>query len=767
MSCFSRYKKTSSLRLMLFIGLLLGSVIPVHSWVSAQTGSAPIWVVRSLSMREYGVNDPKGLAFSSEENTFFVLDGSSNVTLVTMDEDPAGMRVIPNVQDEPLNAAFDKKSGSLFVFNRGNSELVKIQANDKGLPDAAAQPRSDVKALNLGNPQGLAFDSASGRLFILDADTSQIISVLPHPTLGFDADEAVRSNKVQHISLKKLGLGSLKGLAYHPGNGHLYVSEPSQKKLYELSQDGDLVSTFDLAALGINDPSAMTFAPSVDNTDDPNIYDLFLLDRGKTEQSAKAGLSAPVQQTTASESQIVELSLVAPAALPAGTTLLPASLVRIIDTSKAAWNPSSPDPAGVDYWPLTNRLLIADSEVDEMSAYWQGKNVFLSTTAGALTGTCTTIGFTGEPTGVAINPNNNHIFFSTDFNDQIFEVSLGGDGQYCTGDDTVTSTSVGSLYGIRDTEDVAYGNNTLFIAGGDAAEVYRIPLGANGVLGGGDDGAMTHFDTAALGFGDMEALGYNANNGTLFIASPKPSDRYLGEVTITGTLLRAYDLALMGTAGNIRSDVTYAPSSHNPGIKSIYIASRGVDNDSSRLENDGKIWEISLGGTPTTPPTPVPSNASTWYIRGIGAYVYGTHGDTPVPADYNGDGKADIAVFQPSSSTWYINGVGSFKFGTKGDISVVADYNGDRKADIAVFQPSSSTWYIYGVGNFVYGSTGDIPVVADYNGDGRADIAVFRPSNSTWYIYGLGSFVYGQSGDIPVIADYNGDRKAEIAVFRP
>jgi len=265
----------------------------------------------------------------------------------------------------------------------------------------------------------------------------------------------------------------------------------------------------------------------------------------------------------------------------------------------------------------------------------------------------------------------------------------------------------------------------------------------------------------------MEALGYNANNGTLFIASPKPSDRYLGEVTITGALLRAYDLSLMGIAGNIRSDVTYAPGSQNPAVKSIYIASRGVDNDSSRLENDGKIWEISLGGTPTTPPTPVPSNASTWYIRGIGAYVYGTHGDTPVPADYNGDGKADIAVFQPSSSTWYINGVGSFKFGTKGDISVVADYNGDRKADIAVFQPSSSTWYIYGVGNFVYGSTGDIPVVADYNGDGRADIAVFRPSNSTWYIYGLGSFVYGQSGDIPVIADYNGDRKAEIAVFRP
>jgi hypothetical protein len=57
----------------------------------------------------------------------------------------------------------------------------------------------------------------------------------------------------------------------------------------------------------------------------------------------------------------------------------------------------------------------------------------------------------------------------------------------------------------------------------------------------------------------------------------------------------------------------------------------------------------------------------------------------------------------------------------------VADYNGDQKADIAVFRPTTSTWHLYGVGDFVYGMVGDIPVVADYNGDQKADIAVFRP----------------------------------------
>ena len=36
-------------------------------------------------------------------------------TLVTMGEDNAGTRNLPEAQNDPLNVAFDKKSGSLFV----------------------------------------------------------------------------------------------------------------------------------------------------------------------------------------------------------------------------------------------------------------------------------------------------------------------------------------------------------------------------------------------------------------------------------------------------------------------------------------------------------------------------------------------------------------------------------------------------------------------------------------------------------------------------
>ncbi len=667
------------LRLLIFVGVVLTPLIPAQLGVSAQTSPAPIRIVRSLSTNEYGASAPKGLAFSADANTFFVLDENGNITFITMGEDHAGFRNLPEVKPDPLNVAFDKKSGSLFTLNRGKSELVKIKADGRGLPTASALPtRYASNAYGLKNPQGIAFDPGTGRLFILDAGNSQIVSVVPHATLGFDANEAVKSNKVQKISLKKLGTGVFKGLAYNPSNRHLYVAEPAQKNLYELTQTGTVVSTFDLASLGINNPSAMTFAPSVDNTDDPNIYDLFILDDGQAGQ-AKKGLfsfTSTRQQTTSSDSQIVELSLEVPMALPPGTTLLPATLVNIIETS--TWNPPSPDPSGVDYWPARQSLLIDDSEVEEMSIF-EGKNVFESTTSGTLVSTCFT-SFTNEPTGLAINPTNNHIFITDDTgsNDKVFEVSIGPDGTYCTADDTVTITNVATTYGATDAEDVAYGNNTLFISDGVNAEVYRIPLGANGVLGGGDDGAVTHFDTAALGFNDMEGLGYNSDSDTLFIISSTGSEQYMGETTPSGMLLHAYDLSLMGSGGNKRSDVTYAPGSLNPGIKNIYIVSRNVDNNSNPNENDGQVWEINIAGsnTPTPSRTPTRTNTPTAGPSPTSTPT-ATHTFTPTST------LTPTATVPPSSNTFYSS------FASSGSVGGVSF------ADEDILQFDGTTWSLF------------------------------------------------------------------------
>ena len=275
---------------------------------------------------------------------------------------------------------------------------------------------------------------------------------------------------------------------------------------------------------------------------------------------------------------------------------------------------------------------------------------------------------------------------------------------------------------------------------------------------GGNPPIITSLSPASGGVGTVVTI-----NGSSFSSVPAENIVYFGAVRATVSAATATSLTVAVPAG----------------AGSVVPVTVVIN---------GGIGYSTTSSPPRFTITSTPNPALTYKRTDI---PVGEEADDVAVGDFNGDGKADIAVSNYYSHTVSIlegNGDGTVK--GKVDVGVgsfplalaVGDVNADGKLDLVSTcynSPVVSVLLGHGDGTFEnkvdfgVGNSPNAIAIADFNGDGKADLAVSNYDNNNISILlgnGNGTFaprVNYATGRIPqalVVGDFNGDHKVDFAV---
>ena len=578
------------------VGALIVAAIPltVDAQVPDRTSHLAgfVDVASRTEAGDLGVR-PVGIGFDPGSQTLLVTgpNGAGNGTVQGMTTFarlgsaaalPAGMTLTPGT-------AFDALQQRL-VTAVATDALVSVPASGGHLVPGARGAATSVRGISgLRTATGAAIDAA-GRTLVLAPDGR--VSVISGATVS------------RQVSLAAAG-EALRGLAIR-GDGHLFSIGAASRTLYEFDAVGSLVSSRNLSSLGIADPQGMVFAPSADSTDAAPTTNLFLADAGRTDGTGGG---------------VVELSLATPTFSPAlaaaPTTLV--SLVKTVNTgSGSALNPDSPDPSGLAYIPAgstsnparNDKLVIVDGEVEETTgagfhnanAWWAVRSN-ISTSLTEDTTKAPTSPIDKEPVGAAYDPVRNELYIVRDGGtSRVWVYNAATMAQVRTFDVAVAP------YNDLDAEGLGFGGGVLYMVDAKDNDLVKVLPGNNGIVGSGNDDQVFNYDLQQYGQMEPEGLDVHPVTGNIWIVSNHLSggnpDPML-EMTPNGMLVSTSSIAAANP--NSAAGLTFAPPSAGGSDWNIYISDRMLDNSQTSTENDGRIYEFSIGGGGgNTPPTADP-----------------------------------------------------------------------------------------------------------------------------------------------------------------
>lgn len=270
-----------------FVFVLLCLLNSVNGHTRSDKGS--VEEIRTLYPSEWSVPYPAGVAYANDWDQLFLIDGGEFgpsrsirpiMAIITPYEDLVATVQLPVTTDDVINMAFDDASHDLLMLVNRSLKLASFSIDDKGQVGSSVQ--IDLAHLGIKDAEGMAVDSDTGYLYILDSGASQIVRA--------EIDDGIKV--ISKVNLEHLGNHRLRGIAIHPRRDTIFVASPAEDTLFELTKAGLLVQRYSLSALDLVNSGAITFAPSADLTDDPNMVHLYIADSNVPDEALEQGDSS-------------------------------------------------------------------------------------------------------------------------------------------------------------------------------------------------------------------------------------------------------------------------------------------------------------------------------------------------------------------------------------------------------------------------------------------------------------------------------------------
>ena len=331
-----------------------GSLLEVAP--AASTETTPLFLVQTVNTAVFSPSspDPSGITYLPTTGLLWLSDGEVeeipalfagvNLFGVTLTGGLAETKTTLSFSSEPTDLTYNPHNGHIFYSDDVARKIFEVNPGGDGFHGTSDDQVTFFATIAFGcrDPEGVSYDAVSGDLFIADAVGAEVYRVHAGANGLFDGVPASGGDdSVTSFDTVLFNLSYPQGIHFDATSGNLILVGKNPKQIYEVTTEGNLVRTLQIAVPGIRSLAGVVMAPGSRN---PAIRNYYVVDRGVDNDYDPDENDGKLYEFTIEQGVPTVTPL--PTSTPFPTnTLLPTGLPTVSPTSTATRTPTlAPNP---------------------------------------------------------------------------------------------------------------------------------------------------------------------------------------------------------------------------------------------------------------------------------------------------------------------------------------------------------------------------------------------------------------------------------------